>query len=584
MTARLLAFAALVACVPTAGPASPVAPAPAPPPAEVSRDVAYRLAPVFDGADLVALAVELRLHADASGTTRLHLPEQWASERELFRYVTDLDVEGARSIERPSPALCVIESAPDQPLVVHYRVVSAYDRDPTSDDGQPFAPIVRPTWFYAFGEAVFAAPEGRDQAHASFAWTGDLAFASDLEHLPAHAGIEQIRDSLVMGGQGLRVHARADGKGEIRVAMLGRYGFTDAAFVDMAERVIAAERGFWNEHGEDFTITLAPLVAIPGSRSLGGTGRSDGFTILMSDDAPLPPLRHLLAHEYFHTWNADRLGGQQDGAAEMRGKWFAEGFTEYYTWRLLLRSGLYELGDFVDDWNAALLEYASSPVRNEPNRRIEADYWNDPAVGRLPYRRGPLLAAMFEQRLRAATDGARGLDDVMLAMREAVREAGARRITPDAASLFAPTYRALGGPDPSDDLARYVDRGETIALTADVFGACLRVVDERVPTFDRGFDAAATAAAGNVVTGVRTGSAAHRAGLRDGMTILARTGGVTGDARVDYVLRVQDGKRERTIRYRPRGAGEIALQRIEIVDAPTPADRAACARRVAGGG
>lgn len=590
MRRPLLAIALVAACRAPSPPSPPpprveVAP-PVEPPQEQARRVEVRLAPVVEHERLVALAVEVELPADPSGRTRLLLPDEWASERELWRYVEGLEITGARAVSDDGPGVRVIDSDPGATITARYRVVTAYHHEPTSNDGQPFAPIIRPEWFYAFGQALLALPEGRDGAPAGFTFSGapeGFGFASDLEGLAArHGTIADLRDSVVMGGRDARVLTRPVGDATLRIAVRGRLGFTDDAFADMAQAIVASEREFWGEHGDPFTIVLAPLVAVPGSRSLGGTGLGDAFTIMMSDDAPLDPVRHLIAHEYFHTWNADRLGGQQDGPLEMEGKWFSEGFTELYTWRLLLRGGQYRLEDFVADWNATLHEYARSPVRNEPNRRIIADYWAVPDVGRLPYLRGPMLGAMWEQRLRRATDGARDLDDVMHHMRRAVVEAGAHELAPDAASLFVQAYAELGGGDLQEDLDRYVTRGETIELPADVLGGCLRVVTQARPVFDRGWDASATAAAGNVVTGLRKGSPAWRAGLRNGMTILARTAGTTGDATVRYVLRVRAGERERSISFFPRGEGTMTVQQVEIVGADTEPERQACARTVAG--
>ena len=570
---------------PTPGPALAAAPAPAPAPAPVPEPVEYHLSPVLEHGRLTALAVEIHLRGDADGTTRLLLPDTWADARELWRYVKDLQITGARAVTEDGPGARVITAPAGAPLVVRYHVTSAYDREPTSDDGQPFAPIIRPSFFNVFGEALFAAPEGREDDPARFAWTGAPAgfgFASDLEHLAgARPGaVGDVLESVVLGGPGLKVHSRADGGARIRVATLGEFGFGEAAFVALAMDVIAAERAFWDDHGAPFLIAMTALQASPGSMSLGGTGRSDAFTLTVSQDAPVDRLRHLLAHEYFHTWNPRELGGLPEGPDEMTGKWFSEGFTEFYTWRLLLRAHIYTLEDFVAAWNDALREYATSPVRGEPNARIVADYWTVKAVGRLPYRRGPLLAAVWEQRLRAATAGARDLDDVLLAMRAQVR--ATREREPDAARLFPPAYRALGGPDLTADLDRFITRGEPIELPADVFGDCVRVTTTQRRTFDRGWDPDATTSADNVITGLRKGTPAHRAGLRDGMKIVRREAGEPGDSTVAYVLRVRDGERERRIEFMPQGPDTIAVQQLSLAPDLTPERRAACERSLAG--
>ena len=88
------------------------------------------------------------------------------------------------------------------------------------------------------------------------------------------------------------------------------------------------------------------------------------------------------------------------------------------------------------------------------------------------------------------------------------------------------------------------------------------------PVFDRGFDPQATAKAGNVAQGVKPGSAAYAAGLRNGMTLLARDGGEPGESDLVYVLRVDDHGVQRTIGYLPRGEGTVMQTRLEITSRP----------------
>ncbi len=563
---------------------------PATTPPVTVETVEYALSPVLEGGRLTALAVEIRLRGGPTGVTRLKLPDTWADARDLRRYVRDIEVDGGEFLLSANDLLLSIHATAGAPLVVRYNVVSAFDRDPTASDGQPFAPIVRPDWFYVFGEALFAEPVGGLDVPARFRWTGAPAgfgFASDLEHLAgARPGVVgDVMESIVIGGPGLKLRAREHGGGQLRVAIIGEYGFAEDAFMALALAVIAAHRDFWGDQGAPFLIAMAPLQPVQGVQSLGGTGRTDAFALTVTRDSPIEPLRHLLAHEYFHTWNPRELGAQHEDT-EMPGKWFTEGFTEFYTWRLLLRAGLYSLEDFTAEWNAALLEYGTSPVRTEPNARIARDYWNDQDVSRLPYRRGPLLAAIWEQRLRQATAGARDLDDVLIAMRDEVRAAPDHARLPDAAALFPTTYQRLGGDDIGNklgaDLERFVERGEAIELPTDGFGECIRVQTSKRPRFERGWDPAATRKADNVVTGLRRGSPAHRAGLRDGMKLLELESGATNDSTVAYVLRVRDGERERRITFMPRGADEISIQQLVLVGGLTPERRAACIRALSG--
>lgn len=575
---------------PTAPVAPPVAGERAAPAAAPAPDVIeVRLSPVLDGQEISALAVELRLLGDVDGVTTLHLPEQWAGAKELWKNLEDLQIEGARSVDEvdaATPALRILRAPAHSPLVVRYRVRSAYDGDPDTRVGQPFAPIVRPTWFYAFGSSLFPTVEDREDLPVRFSWQGPAGFpfASDLEHFDAAKGgtVAELIESIVIGGSAVKVSPveGADHAG-LRIAVAGTYDFSQEAFLELAKAVLVTERAFFGERTEPFLIAMSPLAVYQGGSSIGGSGLADAFAISVSQSSPLTALRRLLTHEYFHSWNPARLGGPETAESEVPNKWFSEGFTEFYAFRMMLRAGIGGLDDFVAVWNETLLAYASSPVRNAPATRIAAEYWSNPDISKLPYQRGQLLAVRWEHQLRQATAGAHSLDDVLRAMATRVATGPVRKQLPPAAGLFPTIYRELGGPDLTDELARYADRGETIALPADAFGACLRLVPHTQPAFDRGWDADATFAKGNVITGLRAGSPAHRAGLRDGMKILRRTGGAPGDSSVRYVLQVLAGDRERTISFFPRGAGTISMQRLEIT-ARTPAERAACTRELAG--
>lgn len=115
-----------------------------------------------------------------------------------------------------------------------------------------------------------------------------------------------------------------------------------------------------------------------------------------------------------------------------------------------------------------------------------------------------------------------------------------------------------------------------------MFGPCVRVVSIVRREFERGWDVDATEAAGRVITGLRKGSPAWRAGLRDGMTILEREAGESGDSTVPYVLRVRRGKRERRITFKPEGDRQLEIQQLELAPDLTPERRTTCARALSG--
>jgi predicted metalloprotease with PDZ domain len=543
-------------------------------------EVRYTLAPALRSGHLVGLDVMMRFRGDQGGVTILELPNEWAGQKELWRNIKNLAVFGATSVLKDNPAIRTIHARPHAPLIVRYRVTSGVMHEPNIADRQPFQPWIRPDWFYVTGEGVFAMPRGREDAPATFDWKSrsrGYPFASSLEFLAGEhrskrvsSTVSAVTTSVSIGGAGVRI-LQPRGSAT-RLAIRGRYPFSDDALYDLAARVISAERAFWRDAPAPFLITVGPVEASILAKTIGGTGRSDAFLLAIAETSRLADMRELLAHEFEHHWIAGELGAPPTPGNEGSAYWFSEGFTDFYMRRVLVRAGLITPAEFVASWNEMLVAYASSSARAAPNDQIRRDYWNDPDLKRLPYQRGALLAAIWDRRLRDVLGHADGLDEVLRAQRKAAHEATTAG-REDAVSRFEDAAMAFGL-DVRPEIDRYITRGEPIQLAPDAFGPCLTVTSTIIPRFDRGYDAQATADAENIVHGLRIDSPAYAAGLRDGMKLLRRTSGKVGDSRVDYELVVIDGQLERAIRYIPQGGDRIPVQELSLKTMP---EKSACA-------
>jgi predicted metalloprotease with PDZ domain len=535
--------------------------------AQSASPVGYAVAPVMEGGALAGLAVEIRFAGDADGETLLRLPGQWAGTDSLWKQVDELRVEGAASVRDDGGGTRVLTHAAGAPLVVRYRVRSGYTANPAFAYHKAL-PIILPGWFFFHGEGVFAMPDGRAEAPATFAWRGFPAgwtIASDLDHLEgARPGTaNDVVESAAIGGPDLVVLRRQVGGATLRVAIRGEWDFTPEAFADAVAAVMEAEHALWGDPGSPFVVTMAPLGGEGASYSYTGTGRGDAFSVASTPRFSLAEATRFLAHEYMHTWLAAQVGGGTANG-EARGFWFSEGWTDFYAGRALLRAGRWTPADFAADLNRVLLRHANSPVRQAPNSVIPERFWTDPHVNQLPYDRGHLLALLLDYQIRRHTRGRADMDDVMLAQRTLARGDAQAGRSVDAGTLFPLAVRQAVGMDVAAELARHVERGEPVLLPADLFGACARVETVTQPDFHRGFDIEATEAAGLVITGLDPTSPAYAAGLREGMRIVGRDGGVIGDAGVELVYRVDDAGTERVIRYLPQGKGRVTLQRVHL--------------------
>jgi hypothetical protein len=246
-------------------------------------------------------------------------------------------------------------------------------------------------------------------------------------------------------------------------------------------------------------------------------------------------LRIALAHELLHR----HLGGALEVVddAGRPAAWFAEGFTVHYARRLLFDAGLITADDFLED--VRRLDEQQGEERRADEREA--------------YRRGSLYAARLDSEIRRASKGARSLDELLRALRD--RGPGPLRT----GDFRAAVERELGEDGASEFDRLIVRREAPIELSSDAFGPCFRRKKERRKVFDLGFDPASLKGLPSVIRGVEKGSAAEKAGLRDGaLVILAKRVPRPEDgptAQVDITVANQRGGKR--IRYKAGATREI---------------------------
>jgi predicted metalloprotease with PDZ domain len=197
-------------------------------------------------------------------------------------------------------------------------------------------------------------------------------------------------------------------------------------------------------HGDDGKVGTPPmdrylfLTMAVGDGYGGLEHRSSTALICKRDDLPRPGLGEpndgyrsflgLCSHEYFHLWNVKRIKPAAFAPYDLQREnhtrllWAFEGFTSYYDDLSLVRSGVITTDSFLD-----LLGKTATRVWRWAGRRKQSladsshDSWikyyrqdeNTPNSQVSYYTKGALVGLALDLTIRAATDDARSLDDVM---------------------------------------------------------------------------------------------------------------------------------------------------------------------------
>lgn len=516
-----------------------------------ASEIQYQFKPVFTGAK-PALAVDLRFQGSPSGTTVLRLPSSWAGQKEYYKGIHSLEVAtpGAVLETTSDPEEREIKHKPSEMLHVRYLLLQDWD-GPLENERSYYRAILQPSYFHLPGEAFLVVPGGDNAKPAlisltweglPFSWTLANSFGAGEKVQRLTRSLDELQHAVYVAGD-FRLHKTEIHARPVWVAMRGTWKFKDEDFIGEAFKLIAAQRAFWQD--DDFPYFLITLIPIGGKCcTTGGSGLTDSFAAFMSPEQELDAqVTHLLSHELFHTWNGQKIDREPP---ERRVYWFSEGFSDFYTYIISLRTGLITLRDYIAAYNGVLRKYYTSPVKTVPNSRIEADFWTNPAVQNLPYQRGHILAHNWNAKIKRRPGGKTSLDDFM---RDFLRAATVShlRVSSESVGALMKSYLPEGA---AEDLQTHIEDGALLAPDAGSLGPCVRLTLRDLSPFELGFDWEKSEPS-KIVRGVVKHGAAYDAGLRDGQK-LAGASIEWGNPAKEVLLQIIKGSTVRPIKYWPQ--------------------------------
>ncbi len=211
----------------------------------------------------------------------------------------------------------------------------------------------------------------------------------------------------------LKTRTAKIGDMNLLVAIAGDRGFSDEEVYRLTEAIVREQASIigGKENG-DFLLAVAPFPQpLTGLRSSAVTiGRTVTFLFNPNNDADqsLKHFRRHLAHELFHFYlpNAFRIRENFD--------WFWEGFTRYVALMTLAGMGLIESREYLDSISEEYEAYLFNPSRLQISLvAASPDKFASAANYDLVYRKGMLVAALYDLELRKQSRGKFNLTEVM---------------------------------------------------------------------------------------------------------------------------------------------------------------------------
>lgn len=501
-----------------------------------------------------------------SGVTVIRIPTSYVqatgADKGIQRLrVSTLDAKLSSGNEAGSMS---ISHRPNERLTVLYDAVPLDTAVPNSDSSSQYLPVMQPTYLHWVGPTSWVIPMIPSGGMASITFENlppDWAVASSFgidRGLHFKWSPNTLLNSLTLAGDFRLVTKQTSvGGRRITLAIRGTWPVTDETFAANLLKIIDGQQQFWEDgNGADFVAALMPLEKKVFS-TMTGTAFVNSFTTFVTPDKTPREIERLWTHESMHQWLPRAFG--RIAAPSARLSWFGEGFTDYYTQVLMLRWGLIELQDFVDEFNAALKKLAESDYAMLSNDEVAAGFARNRSIQTLAYQRGMLLAASWDSDIRAASKGEKSLDDALRWLRaEQQKTLGAALNR----GLIEAAVKRFGVVDPAADVDRFVEPGEPVQARFAGSLPCIASENIAITIADPGFSIAASER-DKKISGVVEHSAAHEAGLRNGQDV-AQMPQATAAPNREVKVKVRVNGEIKELRYVPDAQKQKSLQQLKV--------------------
>lgn len=523
-----------------------------------TREASYEIERIEEGIKLT-----LNISGDQDGQTEFKIGDNWADEKtphERFKNITSAPHE----LSLDEETLTVTHPSGVN-LAITWELHSDDGRNASEDPTYFFAPVITKEYIHLIGYTALITPMNADPVQVTFGGTA-LREAEGKILSPLWKTKDTIQSDTLISGFSLlgNIDTARSADGHLSVGISQGVDISAAELVSELEPILTSLADVWGAPLIDYSVTLQSLDPAIGS-VLAGTAFPGGFAAAATPNIATQLLSGFLTHEAAHEWVPNRLGAPEfEGSGrEPEGYWISEGFTQLLSRKAQLKAGSIDMDGYAALLNQDMRELYMLPTREFTNAQIGKSFWTNQDVERLPYLRGFLLAAKWDQEISIASNGTKGMIDVLKAIEK--KNNGAEDGIKLTSDIVVEHVKNMGAKDPQADIAAFIIKGMLFEPNPNMLGNGFSLIESELAPYDVGFDTDKTFQTG-VFEGVTEQSSAYRAGLRNGMTFISKKSGGGGDTSVPLIMQVEHKGQQIEISYKPTSNDKVKVPQFIKVE------------------
>jgi len=458
------------------------------------------------------LKIETIIEGDFNGQVLLDLPTSWAGV-DYTTQVKNVRINDSTLI-KPNlnsdsgqlQAMIKIQKEPTRQLTASYEIHQKVD-----DPSNVHEAIIRTDLVHAPGYALFALPHDLEDIklvkikinwhNLPPKWHTISSHGTD-QTIVLNKRMTGLLHAIYVAGK-IRLSIINMDEQILALSLYGQFDISDSKIISDLKEIIHNQRSFFQD--SDFPYYAITLIEGQNPYSMGGTMLTNSFAAFLPKGMERMDYYLLFAHEHLHNW----IGGKiKRDASDKLHYWWSEGFTDFYCRLIALRSKALNQDMFIDEVNKFLRAYYFSPVNQEPNERIDKDFWHDQDVEKSPYYRG-FVFALYLNNLIKNQDAKHSLDDVMKDLFVLSKK------HQFSSELFATLLSNYVKNGIKQELEQFIAQGKLIDL-ADLK---LPIEKRSMGRYQLGFESDALRK-NKVIKNIDPKSNAYQAGLRNGQKII----------------------------------------------------------------